>query len=335
MNIATVSLNPMTNKFEASFEGQILARGNSSDYVLNVINGGFNSKAKKFNVTKAVLSEEVKLNFGQLPQTLGDDEIDVEPEFHINERFEFVEEFTEMVATGTLVSEMLVGRGGIGKSYTVTSTLKRLGLMKTYVEKEMVPGIDDDGNETEVEVEVVKGDYVVIKGYSTPKSLYRQLYENNGRLIIFDDCDSIFKNSDAVNVLKAALDSYDIREVSWNSENPFSDLPRSFIFTGKVIFISNMSMREMDTAIKTRCTCVDLSMSKSEMICRMYLIIASDEFMPEFSREVKEDALSFIEENVNRIAGLSLRSLIEVVKIRASAHPDKWKRMALYAVIHG
>ena len=34
----------------------------------------------------------------------------------------------------------------------------------------------------------------MVKGYSTAKGLYRTLFENNGMVIIFDDCDSILKD---------------------------------------------------------------------------------------------------------------------------------------------
>lgn len=44
--------------------------------------------------------------------------------------------------------------------------------------------------------------------------LYMALFINRDKLIVFDDCDSVFGNIDSVNILKAALDSYDTRMVS-------------------------------------------------------------------------------------------------------------------------
>jgi hypothetical protein len=57
--------------------------------------------------------------------------------------------------------------------------------------------------------------FTQIKGFSTAKNMFRTLYENNGSTIIFDDCDSILKDAIAINILKAALDSYDKRVITW------------------------------------------------------------------------------------------------------------------------
>jgi len=46
-----------------------------------------------------------------------------------------------------------------------------------------------------------------MKGKSSPFGLYSTLYMNRNKLIVFDDMDSVFKDTDTVNMLKAALDS--------------------------------------------------------------------------------------------------------------------------------
>lgn len=343
MSIATINFDKKIQKYTAVANGVIVAKANGFDYLLHVINNGLNQKAKKHGVTKAVLSDDVMLHFGNVPSELfgepSDDHssiIDEQPinKFSINERFDFVEEFTSMIATGPKVSLLLVGRGGIGKSHTVTATMNKLGLQEVYTETETALIVNDQGEEVETEVSVTKGDYVIIKGYSTAKSLFRTLYEHNGRTLIFDDCD-VFKHTDAVNILKAAMDSYETRKITWNSENPFSDLPRSFIFTGKIIFISNVTFGQVDQALRTRATCIDLTMSKDELIERMAVIIGQDSFQPNYSIEIKQDALNFIAEHVDNIVEFSLRTLIEVIQIRASASASKWKRMALYAICQG
>ena len=176
------------------------------------------------------------------------------------------------------------------------------------------------------------GDYIFVKGYSTPKALYRILYENNGKLIIFDDCDSIQKDANAVNLIKAAADSYDERWVSWYSEAPFSDLPLSFKFEGRIIFISNLSYHKVDQAIRSRSMCVDLSMTLDQKLERMANIIESEDFMASEHNatiEHKREALAFLKDKRNVIRDLTLRSLISVVKIRMSDKPN-WKELAEY-----
>lgn len=325
---ATISFNHSINKFVAVYKGETIAKGNSAEYLNKVIAGGFNKKAQKLGITKTQV--EGSLQIGELP--IFEPKA---PEFSVNERFEFVEEFAEMVASKAMASLMLIGRGGIGKTSTVLKILKRKGLEEVRSEKQKAQSFDENGNQIIVEVDIEVGDYVIIKGFSTARALFRTLYENSDRTLVFDDCDSILKDPTAVNLLKAALDSYDTRWVSWNSENPFSDLPRRFLFTGQVIFISNRTIGSVDQAIRTRATCVDLSMTDAEIIERMSFIIKEAEFMSEYEFDIKQDALDFIAENVTRVSDLSIRTLIQITKIRAIAHADKWKRLALYAITQG
>ena len=176
-----------------------------------------------------------------------------------------------------------------------------------------------------------KGDYIFVKGYSTAKALYRILYENRDKLCIFDDCDSIQKDQNAVNLIKAAADSYDDRWVSWYSESPFSDLPSSFRFEGQIIFISNLPYHKVDQAIRSRSMCVDLSMTVDQKIERMNVIATSEGFMPNVSQQMKIDALNFLRDRRHVVRDLTLRSLISVVKIRQSDAPN-WEQLAEYIV---
>ena len=175
------------------------------------------------------------------------------------------------------------------------------------------------------------GDFIIVKGYSTAKALYRILYENRDKICIFDDCDSIQKDQNAVNLIKAAADSYDDRWVSWYSESPFSDLPSSFRFEGQVIFISNWPYHKVDQAIRSRSMCVDLSMTADQKITRMAVIVESPEFMPEVPVEMKQEALMFLKERRHVVRDLTMRSLITTIKIRTSDAPN-WAQLAEYIV---
>jgi hypothetical protein len=80
--------------------------------------------------------------------------------------------------------------------------------------------------------------------------------------------------------------------------------------------------------------CVDLSMTQDQKLDRMEVIAVSDEFLPEISRLVKKDALSFLRSNLGEVANLSLRSLIQVCKIADSGDAE-WKDLAKYVVTQG
>jgi hypothetical protein len=168
----------------------------------------------------------------------------------------------------------------------------------------------------------------MIKGFSTAKGLYRTLFENNKSIVVFDDCDAVLKDPIALNLLKGALDSYGKRIISWNADMKDDDLPRSFEFTGRVIFISNMDQDRIDQAIRSRSMMIDLSMTLDQKIDRMEFIAASEEFLPEYDATIKADALALIRKIKSECKEISLRTLIAVSKVRASN--KDWKDLATY-----
>lgn len=224
-------------------------------------------------------------------------------DFNINKRFDFLRQLTTMVATGITPSLIVTGEGGLGKTHTVMSTLKELNL-----------------NES---------NYTTIKGFSTPRGLYNTLYDNNGKVIIFDDCDSVLENKVSLNLLKSALDSYDTRTITWSSMKSSKDeYPNSFEFTGTIIFISNKSSKDIDNAILTRSIVVDLTMDSTDKINRMGSII--NHILPTYDINKKIEALKFLEQNKDDIE-LSIRSLIKVTKV-ISTYPDNWEDLATFMV---
>ena len=139
--------------------------------------------------------------------------------------FDNLTRLTKMVGRGIQPSLVITGMAGVGKTHLVKETLKQMGLRESY-------------------------EFVHFKGRTTAAGLYITLYQNSDKIVIFDDCDSVFKDEDAVNLLKAALDSYDTRRISYISSKPLKDeygepLPAHFEFTGKVIFISNINQSWM------------------------------------------------------------------------------------------
>lgn len=314
---ALLAYNDKTEKWEASFGGRVIVRGNDKKYVAHVITKGLNAKAKSLGVTKV---EELGIaSDGMAAHS--------EPliTFDINERFQFLEDYVDMAASRDRKSVVIVGEGGLGKSYTVFKQLKKNKL--TDLQDMEVGASVDESNSRKT--------FVVIKGYSTAKGLFRTLYENRNRLVVFDDCDSIMKDDVAANILKAALDSYDRRIVSWNAESfGESDLPKSFEFTGSVIFISNMSMHRIPQALISRAAPVDVSMTRPEIITRMREIVKQGEFMADDSMDIKVEALDFIASHINnpQIRAINLRTLIAVVTNRR-CKPQSWQRLSLMEMI--
>jgi len=223
--------------------------------------------------------------------------------FNINQRFNFLQDLTSMVISGATPSLLVLGEGGLGKTHTVTSTIREMNLDES--------------------------EWVTFKGYSTARGLYNTLFDHNGKLIVFDDCDSVLEDKVALNILKSALDSYETRQITWMAKmNKSDEYPNQFNFTGRVIFISNKDRQKIDGAILSRSLTVDLSMTPQEKIDRMSFIL--NRILPDFPIDVKLDALNFLDLNKEK-AQLNLRTLIMVSKIRRQ-FTENWQDLATYMI---
>ena len=229
----------------------------------------------------------------------------LESEFTINQRFGFLEQFTNMVLDGETVSAIVTGEGGLGKSHTIMGALEKRGWI--------------EGTQ-----------YVVVKGYATPKALYGTLWEHRDKTIIFDDCDSVLKDAVSLNLLKGALDSYDKRTISWLQKGFIDDkLPNSFEFQGNIIFISNMSSDKLDQAVKSRSITIDLSMTLKDKIERMNYILPS--VMPSYPMDMKQAALDFMAQHADIAKEFNMRTLQKIIKItHAYGDNPEWKDAAKY-----
>ena len=314
MNTAVISFDEGSSKWIATFRGVILAKSSSKQYVIDSIVQGLSRKAREAKVTN--VAEEAAVE-----SVAEGDDVDAGDRFSITERFDFLTDFAQMVGRRIAPSLVVTGEGGLGKTFTILEALSSLGLEN---------GADvNRPADTILTAEESAKLYTVVKGYSTAKGLYRTLYENRNRLIIFDDCDSVLRDATAVNLLKGALDSYEKRVITWNAESfGQDDLPRSFEFCGSVIFISNLPIFKVDQAVRTRAICVDVSMTTAQKIERMTTLVSSPKFMPEFLLEHKQQALEFISKMQDQVNNLSLRTLVTVTKVASTG--GNWERRAEY-----
>jgi hypothetical protein len=277
-----------------------------------VINGKTVKRSKKEHMDYVVRKAQ---------ESTSDAVVAQESRFSINERFGFVSDMVTMLANGAQASVVVTGPGGLGKSFTVNQTLTANGFKDVSTLEDFAVGAVIKTNKA----------FRVIKGYSTPKGLYRTLYENRDGVIVFDDCDSVLKDPVSLNLLKGALDSYSRRIISWRADIKDEDLPTTFEFKGRIVFISNLASTQIDQAIITRSMAVDLSMTRKQKIERMRHLLNSGEFMPEFDKVTKNDAMSLIDKLQDKVKELSLRTLIQVTKIRKSAGSN-WSNLAEYTI---
>jgi hypothetical protein len=232
---------------------------------------------------------------------------EVEPDmvFNVNIRFTFIEKLVDMIVRDQEKSMIVTGSGGLGKSYTIFNRLK----------------LNDLG----------EADFDRVSGHMTPKALYRRLHEANGKIIVFDDCDSVLVNDTSVNLIKSALDSYGSRTLSWASEmgGRESELPNHFDFNGRVIFISNFALVDMPQPVVSRALYVDVTMTADEKIERITAIAPA--LVPDMGVAERNECVELLSRLRHKISDLNLRTMMKVASIRR-ANPVVWRDMATYMV---
>lgn len=326
MNVAHLKYIEDSGKWKAFFKGVMLCQSQDKYRVIREIESGNCRKANEMNVT-SVSEEEPHINLNapvvRKPAVVHHMPMVQKPHFSINERFEFLEMHTNRVIDGSIPSMIVTGSGGLGKTYTVLQCFESRGLQNALSFLTEKDGeVNDDISDM--------GDYMYVKGFSTAKGLYRTLYQNRNRIVVFDDCDKVLEDKVAINILKGALDSSEHRYLSWNAELPAdSDVPRNFEFKGGVIFISNKNQGDLDGAIKSRCTRVDLAMTTEERIERMEQILPN--MLPHIPMDAKLEALEFLRDNAHVATDLNMRTLIDVCKLRHDNKPN-WRRAAEYGI---
>ena len=213
-----------------------------------------------------------------------------------NTIFEDLNIYVDMVIEGKQPSLLITGTSGIGKTFLVLKRLRDNGLKNHE-------------------------DFIHVKGRSTAAGMFITLYENNEKIVVFDDCDSVFSSQDAVNILKGALDSYSEREISWLVGRPLKTatgetVPKSFLFEGKVIFISNLPQKKIDDAIKSRSFVLEVALSPEDMLVKMRKDLPN--VLPEVPLYLRDIAMDYIEEIAGRKdieLELNMRTLVKAIKI--------------------
>lgn len=226
--------------------------------------------------------------------------------------FKSIELYTIQVARGKSNSLIVSGQTGVGKTQVVKDTLSSLGMEKDK-------------------------HYYFATGTATTAGLYETIFKNRHKLIVFDDCDDVFKEADSNNLLKGALDTYPVREISKLTKGATFDstgmsdseieeefeakgkVPNRFEFTGHVIFISNLPESKFDPALLSRSLHVDVHLNKQELMERMKEIMKR--LTPDVDMDKKEEALEYLAYITNTYStkfDLNIRTLIHSINLRAN-----------------
>lgn len=249
------------------------------------------------------------------------EETDQEIVDRLRDRFQMLTDMAKAVKRGDVRSLIVSGPPGVGKSHGIEEVLDRYQVVETL-----------GGSKK----------YEVVKGAMSPIGLYCKLYKYADRdnVIVFDDCDSIFTDELALNILKAALDSKKKRMIHWNTDSfklRNEGVPSSFMFQGSAIFITNLKFENVKSkkiqehlkALESRSHYIDLTIdTEREKMLRIKQIVADgmlDDYG--FADGVADEIVEFCDVNRKRLRELSLRTVLKVADL-VKAFPDNWEAMA-------
>lgn len=275
------------------------------------------------------------------------------PEISVKDKWDSYETFGHMMCSGMGKSMIAYGSGGVGKTYTL------MGEGQVFDQYGMKPFNEDEHikeNDKEKNLNKDAYDYVKVTGKVSAVEMYKKLFEHNGKIVVFDDCDSVLEDDNAVNVLKGALDTSGDGTVEWATKGDIlsdytnvegttkSDkghkIPKRFKFNGQVLFISNKDHTDMPQALLSRGLTVDLTMNADETVERMKSIYPKMKFKDpkgneiNVSKEDKDEVFSFLDKHKNDLdpADLNMRTFQKVALIKKTLE-DKgsnidWKKTA-------
>lgn len=256
---------------------------------------------------------------GQAQDTRSDADI-------INEtrrRFKIMARMRDAMVQGHVKAMVVSGAAGVGKSFNIINPLEELG----------------------------EENVTIVKGGVSPAGVYSALYhKRHGGIVVFDDADSSFKDEDALDLFKAALDTTDRRIISWRKKSGWiysveekgdqgvtedGRYPNTFEFKGGVIFITNSDMHslaEADTrmsphyqALISRSMYLDLKIRTVRERILWIEDIYRNHMAPASGIDAAEvdNIMAFVKKNAERMIDLSLRLMTHITQVY-KADPNGW-----------
>ena len=278
--------------------------------------------AKKMGIPyRSVLKVKRNISSGEVKSNM-----EVKNENALQDKVKFLEETMEdiyqisrKVAAGAFNSLFISGRAGTGKTYNVEKAMQDEGL--------------EEGE-----------DWILVSGAASPIMMFKKFYQFRNKTLVFDDCDSVFRDENGRNMLKAALDTKAVRKISWmkkssivfdpkdfenNPEAEFNALeaglvPNKFEFAGRVIFISNLEKEKADPdgAIRSRSILIDVAPDDATLMERMKKLLPYLE-PTDMPVNEKEEIYEFMK----NAGDVSMRTFVKAAGFKRAGLSD-WQRMA-------
>lgn len=237
-------------------------------------------------------------------------------------QFSIMEGLVEQVASGDIRGLIISGPAGIGKTFNVTKVLKN------YVNY-ISPLVGDNAQ------------LEICAGHMTSVGLVEALWRNRNaaNTLVLDDIDTVLDKLDALNLLKAALDSGNKRTISYMSQNAAlrkQGIPKQFDFEGSIVLITNQDMENNGSkmaphfkALISRCYYFDLGFEgKHDCMAWIEHVANSTDMLG--TVDTKIDVINYMKSNLDELRELSLRTAIKIKKVHSQ---HNWKQIADYTVL--
>ena len=238
---------------------------------------------------------------------------------YLDETLTDIYDIARKVAAGAFNSLMISGRAGTGKTFSVEKALKDEGLVA-----------DDD--------------YIIVSGAVSTIMMFKKMFQYRNKVLVFDDCDAVFRDENGRNILKAALDTKKVRRISYlkksglvfdpkdfemDPEGEFNMIengmvPAYFDFAGRVIFISNLAKDKADPdgAIRSRSILIDVNPDDVTLMERIKTLLPYLE-PKDMPMKDKEEIFEFMK----KANDVSMRTFVKAAGFKVAGLPN-WERMS-------
>jgi len=313
---------------------------------VTVLNNGSLDVAKKGAKVRVNVLEENFEQTGELAGTFnapkGKDQEDTTPTFvetdeqtiaRITKTFKYIETLTAAAQKNQVRALIISGPAGVGKSYGVETTLDRMNFQHTLAKR--------------------PEKFEMITGGTSAIGLYIKLWDNRqeGKLIVFDDCDTALFDELQLNMLKAAMDTKKKRRICWMKESNAlkgggdeqgENIPNAFVFEGSIVFLTNLKFDKFGNrkigahleAIMSRVHYLDLCLdSRREQLLRVKQVVGEGMLdNRNLGKKLEDEVVNYVYDNVDYLQELSLRTVLKVADL-AAIDTKTWEETADFTVL--
>ena len=225
-----------------------------------------------------------------------------------SDKYEQLKSYVKMVASGLKNSLIISGEAGLSKTSTVQKVMADSGVRYAWANV-----------------------YI-----GTMNDLYKILYTDNKKVLVFDDTDYLIHRSKGKKFREILLSATELskkrllqlkdikdKEIR-SSNNPKGKYPQSFTYEGGLIFITNLDMKYVDPSLLSRSLTIDMRFSKYDIL--NMIKEGLKEYYPEVPMNIKKEVLNFLSDIIDISEKFDFRKYRDVLMLRMSGDPNwaKW-----------